>query len=116
MNRLPSMKRIAKRGSGSTASPSDSPATIGGLRVTCFSGAGWKPRVDCSSFGIAQGAVLRVAICEQTPSGPFYLFGCNEHWASVSDSFHLSLNEAKAQAEAEYPGISETWMTPKWIP
>lgn len=110
------MKRVAKRGSGSTSSPSDSPATIGGLRVTCFSGADWEPRVDFPPLASSKGEVLRVAICEQTPSGPFYLFGCKEHWASVSDSFHLSLDEAKAQAEAEYPGISETWMTPKWVP
>lgn len=33
-------------------------------------------------------------------------------WNTVTDTWHQSLDDAKARAEFEYEGITETWQSP----
>ena len=48
-----------------------------------------------------------LAIVESETS--FYLFYCDREWEVLTDTWHLSVSEAKAQAEFEYAGISKVW-------
>ena len=38
-----------------------------------------------------------------------YLLYCDGEWQVLTDTFHLSVGDAKAQAEFEYAGISTKW-------
>jgi hypothetical protein len=49
------------------------------------------------------------AICRYEDADAFYLFGCDPEWNVITDSCHMSLDDAKAQAEREYNGVSSTW-------
>ncbi len=53
-----------------------------------------------------------LAICRYEDASAFYLFGCDAEWNVLTDSCHLSLDEAKEQAEAEFEGVATTWQTP----
>ena len=55
------------------------------------------------------GPAAALAICQYPGDGQFYLFYCDEAWAVLTDTCHLTLDEAKAQAEFEYNGISNRW-------
>jgi hypothetical protein len=38
-----------------------------------------------------------------------YLFYCDSEWDVLTDTWHSSVENAKAQAEFEYEGISKLW-------
>lgn len=38
-----------------------------------------------------------------------FLFYCDREWQVLADTWHSSVNDAKAQAEFEYEGISKVW-------
>ena len=38
----------------------------------------------------------------------FYLFGCDEEWSNITDTWHQTVDEAIAQAEFEYEGAAAT--------
>jgi hypothetical protein len=61
--------------------------------------------------GVLQGAVAGLAICQYEGEDSFYLFGCDEKWQSVTDTWHETLEDAKRQAEFEYEGVSATWVS-----
>jgi hypothetical protein len=48
-----------------------------------------------------------LAIVESETS--FYLLYCDREWQVLTDTWHLSVSDAKAQAEFEYDGISKVW-------
>lgn len=56
------------------------------------------------------GAMAGLIICFNESEQAFYLFGCDEDWQVVTDTWHQTLDEAKHQAEFEYEGISKTWI------
>lgn len=58
------------------------------------------------------GPATGLAICQYDGADAYYLFGCDERWEVVTDTYHLSVEEAKIQAEFEYLGVSETWAKP----
>ncbi len=62
-----------------------------------------------SSGGVPFGAAAGLAICRNEGDGSFYLFGCDERWHSISDTWHETPEGAKDQAEFEYEGITKTW-------
>ena len=41
--------------------------------------------------------------------GSYYLLYCDEHWQTLTDTQHETLEGAKAQAEFEYEGITQAW-------
>ena len=55
------------------------------------------------------GPTNALAICQYEKDDQFYLFYCNEQWEVLTDTYHLSLESAKEQAEFEYDGISKKW-------
>ena len=56
------------------------------------------------------GPMYGLAICTYDNGESFYLFGCNEAWESITDTFHTTIEEAMDQAEFEYEGTSGHWI------
>jgi hypothetical protein len=89
------------------------PKEIDGARVVCF--AVVTPGVEPTGAathrrgGQILGPARALAICQYTGESSFYLFYCGEDWTVHTDTFHLSLEGAKHQAEFEYEGISGFW-------
>jgi hypothetical protein len=89
------------------------PREIGGARVICFTPVDERhhPTGGCQQFvaGVPQGPAAGLAICQYAGEDCYYLFGCNAAWEGVTDTWHQTLADAKAQAEFEYAGVSATW-------
>ena len=60
--------------------------------------------------GALQGPAAGLAICQYDDDSGFYLFGCDEQWKCITDTWHQTLDEAMQQAEFEYEGVTETWI------
>ena len=88
------------------------PETIGGAKVVCASPVDGRHKFTggCKQIvgGQLMGAMAGLAICQYEGEDYYYLFGCNESWESVTDTWHQSLDEALDQAEYEYTGIKDT--------
>ena len=90
------------------------PDQIGNTQVVCYT------RIDTRHShtgntrqvinGVVLGPVSGLAICHAEGSESYFLFGCDEEWKSLSDTWHRSISEAKAQAEFEYYGTANTWI------
>ena len=89
------------------------PKEIGGARVILFTpiDARHRPTGTCRQVvaGVLQGSAAGLAICQYPGEDCFFLFGCDEDWNSVTDTWHEKLEDAMRQAEFEYAGVSETW-------
>ena len=59
--------------------------------------------------GVVQDPMAALAIGQYEGEDCFYLFGCDISWNCVTDTWHPTLDEALAQAEFEYAGVSQTW-------
>jgi hypothetical protein len=59
--------------------------------------------------GTLVGPAAGLAICRHAGEAGYYLFGCDKAWNTVTDTWHSTLDEAKAQAEVEYTGVSLSW-------
>jgi len=46
---------------------------------------------------------------EEKVGGPFYLLYCDSEWRSLTDTWHETLEDTKAQAAFEYEGIAQAW-------
>jgi hypothetical protein len=70
-----------------------------------------RPTGNCKQIlaGVLVGPAAGLAICRYDGNEGFYLFGCDANWNSVTDTLHVSVEEAKAQAEFEYEGVGNTW-------
>ena len=88
------------------------PTTIGGARVICYTPIDERHRhtgrTRQTVGGVVQGAAAGLAICQYDGDDAHYLFGCNDQWNSVTDTWHKTLDEAQAQAAFEYEGVSGT--------
>jgi len=97
------------------------PKFIGGEEVVAYSPIDHRhrPTGNCrhTVAGVVQGPAAGLAICKAGPSS-FYLFGCDEKWSVITDTWGQTVKEAMAQAESEYTGISRTWVNhgPVWVP
>jgi hypothetical protein len=91
------------------------PSKIGGATVICYTPIDGRHRHkgNCRQVvaGVLQGAAAGLAICQYEGEDSFYLFGCDENWQSVTDTWHETLEDAKYQAEFEYEGVSGTWVS-----
>ena len=92
------------------------PNRINGASVICYSLIDERHRHtgNCRQIvnGVLEGPAAGLAICQFDGDDAFYLFACDADWNSVTDTWHQSLDDAKAQAEFEYEGISRTWQSP----
>jgi hypothetical protein len=57
-----------------------------------------------------------LAICQYSGDSAYYLFGCDEEWRPITDTWHQTVEQAKEQAEFEYEGVTRTWQTQKQTP
>lgn len=57
------------------------------------------------------GTAIGLAICQYESENGFYLFSCDESWNTLTDTFHDTLEEAKAHAEFEYKNVNATWQS-----
>ena len=93
----------------------DAPSRLGGGQTILFSKIDARHRHTGNTRQIVAGELMGqmagVAICKYEGDTGFYLFGCDENWKTITDTWHRSLEEAKDQAEFEYEGISSTWQT-----
>ncbi|PWU11862.1 MAG: hypothetical protein C5B50_22655 [Verrucomicrobia bacterium] len=89
------------------------PDQLDGAKVTCFAlvTAAVKPTAATTHRRDSQvlGPACGLAICQYPDDSAFYLFYCDENWAVRTDTFHLTLENAKSQAEFEYKGIRNYW-------
>lgn len=51
-------------------------------------------------------------ICRNEAEGGFFLFGCDQDWNPITDTWHATLDGAMAQAEFEHRGTMGTWIKP----
>ena len=93
------------------------PGEIGGARVVRYTPIDERHRHtgNCRQIvaGVSMGAAAGLAICRYAGEGGYYLFGCDEDWVTLTDTWHETLENAKAQAEFEYEGVSATWRVPE---
>jgi hypothetical protein len=94
------------------------PKEVGGARVVLYTPIDERHRHtgDCRQIvaGELMGAAAGLAICQHDEEeSSFYLFGCDEDWETLTDTWHPTLEEAKEQAEFEYEGVSVTWQKPE---
>jgi hypothetical protein len=91
------------------------PNEIDGARVICFAevsdGVDPTSKTTHRKAGEVLGPAAALAICQYRDDCQFYLFYCDDGWAVLTDTCHLTLDEAKDQARFEYDGISQHW---KW--
>lgn len=99
-----------------TQFPDPAPSQIDGARVLQVNilRRGHRHTGNCihRRNGFGQGPATCLAICQYDGGDDYYLFSCDEKWAVLSDTCHLSLDEAMRQAELEYAGTSGTWEEP----
>ncbi len=92
------------------------PDTVGGATVICYTPIDARHRHTGNTKQIVGGVLLGpakgLAVCQYEGESAFYLFGCDEEWNSLSDTWHETLEDAKEQAEFEYEGTKETWIVP----
>ncbi len=92
------------------------PRQIGGANVLFYTPIDHRhrPTGNCKQIvaGILRGPAAGLAICQYEGEESFYLFGCDSEWKSVTDTWHQSLEDAMAQAEFEYAGVSNSWLRP----
>lgn len=90
------------------------PERLGQLPVIAYAITDARSRPTGNTRHVVQGGVAgpaaALAVCRNGDDG-FYLFSCDEHWQTVSDTWHETVQDAKAQAEFEYEGVSVTWIT-----
>lgn len=89
------------------------PEEVGGAKVVLYTKIDDRHNHTGNCHQIVDGALLGAAsglvICQYEGEENYYLFGCDENWNTLSDTYHLTLEEAKKQAEFEYEGTHQTW-------
>ena len=89
------------------------PHVLGGARVILYSEIDERHRHTGNTKQIVAGITIEaatgLAICQYEGEHVFYLFGCDENWTVITDTWHESIEGAKAQAEFEYEGVTATW-------
>jgi hypothetical protein len=95
-------------------SPAQVPSSIGGAEVISYVVLDERRlRTSRAKHVIAGEGARRaagLAICCAGADGGFYLFGCDADWHAVTDTWHESAQEAKAQASFEYEVPDEAWI------
>lgn len=89
------------------------PQQIGGAKVICFTTIDkrHRPTGHCKQVvaGVLQGPAAGLVVCQYAGEDGYYLIGCDDAWQGITDTWHQTIEEAKAQAEFEYSGVSATW-------
>lgn len=79
------------------------PDEIGGARVVLFTPIDERHRHTGNCRQVVAGELMGpaggLAICQYEGETSYYLFGCDEGWDTLTDTWHETLEDAKAQAE-----------------
>jgi hypothetical protein len=98
----------------SDASMTRPPKLIDGARVLAYTPLDSRHVTTGGTKHIVGGeqapAPKLLAICQYADDNGFYLFGCDETWSTITDTWHESIDQAKAQAEFEHRGTLGTWV------
>ncbi|PWU11859.1 MAG: hypothetical protein C5B50_22640 [Verrucomicrobia bacterium] len=90
------------------------PDELDGAKVICFVVVTPAVKPTAATTHRRDGQVLQpargLAICQYPGDSACYLFYCDENWAVRTDTFHLTSEDAKSQAEFEYEGIRKYWI------
>lgn len=81
------------------------PKTIGGATVVSFALSN-----HLLPANTEQKRAYGMAICNYESGNGYYLFFCDDNWNEFADIWHETIEDAKDQAEYDYPGISSHWM------
>jgi len=94
------------------------PSKVSGSTILCYTSIDGRHRHtgNCHLIvdGVLQGPAAGLIICQFDGESGFYLFGCDENWDQVTDTWHQTLEDAQHQAEFEYEGVSKTWVYPTY--
>lgn len=89
------------------------PELLNGARVVRWSSIDerHRPTGNCRQIvaGVLQGPAAGLAICQYEGETGYYLFGCDEDWSKLTDTWHERMEDALSQAEFEYEGVSKSW-------
>jgi hypothetical protein len=98
---------------GAVSSAVAAPIEIDGARLICFAeitdAIGPTAKTTHSRGAEILGPARGLAICQFAGDSQFHLFYCDEDWTVLTDTCHMTLDEAKDQAQFEYDGISKCW-------
>jgi hypothetical protein len=90
------------------------PVTIGGGRVLWVSPIDERHHRTNACRHLYPSGPMPVAdllaICERSEG--FFLCYCDNEWNLLTDTWHRSEEQAKAQAEFEFAGVGQTWLRP----
>ena len=90
------------------------PKIVGGARTLYYTFIDDRHQRTGNTMHVVGGNVIEkingLAICKYDNDAGYYLFGCDENWDSITDTYHDSVEEAKEQAEFEYLNSFETWI------
>jgi hypothetical protein len=96
---------------------SEIPKIIGGARTLFYTLIDHRHLATGNTKHIVSGQLVTkisgLAICKYANDHGFYLFGCDENWNSITETYHDSIEEAKDQAAFEYINSVETWIEMK---
>ena len=87
------------------------PSEIDGAKVICTAivEKGVRPTGATTHTGPDGVIPPANALAIVTGEASVFLFYCDHQWQVLADTWHLSVDNAKAQAEFEYAGISKVW-------
>jgi hypothetical protein len=85
------------------------PEKLGGGRVLCWLSLEHASRIHLVSKFEGR-TIVGVAICFIDTDDAYFLFGCDENWRVLTDTWHRSREEAQCQADFEYPGCEGQWI------
>jgi hypothetical protein len=90
------------------------PDRLDGAEVICFTLLDHRHELTgCTRHfrdGQRQSSFHGLVIATYSKEDGVYLFYCGENWSVENDTFHDSVESAKAQAEFEFKGTSQTWI------
>jgi hypothetical protein len=93
------------------------PAKLGKAKVLFYTSIDKQHKPTGNTLHYVEGNIFGptagLAICQYDRDEGFYLFYCDVDWEVITDTFHLSLDDAMHQAEFEYEGVSKTWQQPE---
>ena len=91
----------------------DIPTELDGARVEAVAVVNGDVRPSGKTTHVVGGTALApahaLAIVKYADETGVYLFYCDREWQVLTDTWHASVADAKAQAEFEYSGITAVW-------
>lgn len=87
------------------------PAHVDGMQVVLWARIDERHHVasDARRYpGNGSPAPSGLLICRESDAS-FFLFHCDADWSTVADTWHMSCDAARAQAEFEFPDVAANW-------